>query len=236
MADKIVGQVAKDKPGTNENNSPPVSFVDVINGTPLSRKAPENTTGSSPSNSVKDAMRLYRSIETKAPVRDISDKGMSHPDAKSTTSGSHASDMVKNGSARPADSKLAKSLETSFELGNKKYIYDKKPWVSEVTTQVMTPMICGFAAWVPRASGFQSMLLGTSSGARDVQHFLNANTPLEQVKYGSASLADASLLSGGTLMMLKKAPKVGPTLVGIGIAGRLLADLVPNRIESLFER
>lgn len=92
-------------------------------------------------------------------------------------------------------------------------------------------MIGVFAARSPRTAGALSVVLGTGSLGYDARDFYNAKTSREQIKYGTASVADAEILTGGALILARKMPKAGPALLLTGIAARFLIDFLPNEVN-----
>ena len=198
------------------------SLRDVVYGIPKATRGLDESGGvpkpaTSPG-SLKDAMRLYRSevsepvVEKSKPEDDSSKlvKGKSEPDDAAT--------------------RLNKQFSMTCKMGDDTWIYNKTPWTGLAGTQVNVPMIGAFAA-KPRTAGAMSMILGTGSMSHDAYNFLNANTSREQIKYGTATMADAEILTGGALMLMGKCPKAGPALVGIGLTARLLIDMLPNEVE-----
>lgn len=198
------------------------SLRDVVYGIPQRTKGLDESGGvpkpTTNPGSIRDSMRLYRSEVSK-------------PSIEKENTDSESSKLVKGKSETDdTEKRLSKQFSMTQQVGGETWIYNKTPWSGLTGTQCNIPMIAGFAA-KPRTAGAMTMVLGTGSMSHDVYNFLNANSSREQIKYGTATMADAEILTGGALMLMRKCPKAGPALVGIGLTARLLVDLLPNDVK-----
>lgn len=198
------------------------SLRDVIYGLPKKTKGLDESGGvpkpASDPGSVREAMRTFRTEVSKP----LNETAKTESDSSKLVKGkSETNDTV---------TRLSKQFSMTQKVGNETWIYNKTPWTGLQGTQVNVPLIGAFAA-KPRTAGAMTMILGTGSMSHDAYNFLNANTSREQIKYGTATMADAEILTGGALMLMGKFPKAGPALVGIGLTARLLVDLLPNDVK-----
>lgn len=130
--------------------------------------------------------------------------------------------------------------ETTFTIGNQELVYDRQSFLGRPTTLPMsimwsTTMSAGLnnAASYRFGVGGVATAWGISSAAFDGNELLHSHTTLNQIKYGGALTADIGMTAGGIMMLGKYGPKwLAPTLVGAGVLGRVLVDLVPNDIRS----
>jgi hypothetical protein len=82
------------------------------------------------------------------------------------------------------------------------------------------------AALMVGAGGYQ--------GYKDFGYLTQSETLLQRSKFTGALLTDASMISGGILTVAKVGPKwLAPTLMIGGFAGRVLLDLVPDRLGGV---
>lgn len=201
------------------------SLRDVVYGVPQRTTKGLDESGGVPKpanapGSVRDSMSLYRGERPKSTT--IADESKAKSDTSTLVKGKSEVDDTST--------LLRKQFNMTCEMGNENWIYNKTPWCGKTGVQANIPMICGFAS-KPRTAGAMTMVLGTGSMSHDVYDFLNANSSREQIKYGTATMADAEILTGGALMVMRKFPKAGPALVGIGLTARLLVDMLPNEVE-----
>lgn len=114
----------------------------------------------------------------------------------------------------------------------------KNTWKQSPTTAASMTLAAGGAGYLgynvlsrfPKSMGVG---LAAVEGLRlldDSSKLLSATDPMDKVKYGIASVSDLSGLAGGLAMTARSYRLGGAIGLGIGIAGRVAADFIPNRL------
>lgn len=83
----------------------------------------------------------------------------------------------------------------------------------------------------PAAKAGLAVAWSIASTAEDGYHLTNSSSFLERTKFGAAVATDLTLSAGGLMYLSGKAPGLAPLLILAGLTGRLLVDLIPNRVR-----
>lgn len=121
----------------------------------------------------------------------------------------------------------------AVRVGDQRLIFEKYPWSTNPSTGLTMLFAKKLRFYDPKGYGPGVVAgLGTVASIQDARRFWNAKSGLQQGKYGTALMADTSMVTGAFLVYAEKMPKLAPALIVGGIGSRILLDLVPDRIES----
>lgn len=205
MAEKFC-ETAKVTSNRGDEGGNTCSLLDGIYGRPPVSTMQDSRV--SQTGSVKSAMQLYRTRSNEATGENKSDENQVSEDSATRSRSSDVvtgrnTDLNTNRSLVPT-----KSPALTIGDGTQNKFSNNKLWTGQTS-----PFVIG-------------------APAQETQHSQHADAQHKQFKCGPATVADFSMVAGGALMLMHRAPKIGPTLFLRGMNVRSFYDLIPNKLEK----